>query len=485
MSRPCPQHLSKALTRQHLRESDPEDGDEHNTTGPESPCRKPITPRWGSAEDLLSCKSWLGQLCEEERSRLDKALEVDSNSAACQSNSNAVSTSDMQEPAHDKDADRLGTGILQRVRQGRGPRDSVAEDLLAVFRVDSLEENCAETYEDMQKVLLSWNKRVSAGLVEDQHARVILRAAVARRRSLLRRSYPGIDREKALQESTNEMLHALTALRPEVACFQTQESSDILTMMWANVRVVVPDLDDELKALTMKALIDETVSKSNAKNAGNMTGLARSLSVAQLEGNDDEIVRLKAKIQAFKQKIHETAIRNVIDRIKGTRRELAQIKLKDLQDLTELQAAQKWAAHTKLGGCQHMQNLISACDQADIMLRRKSHQQVPEMDAHVQVAQNNANRLTGMTASLFNRAKDAGFSLEHDQSSTLFDLADADIKAYVSGTVADIVDARAEAVEMLDRIDAVEAHLDILLGAAKSRYWAYDAVLEMLKEACR
>lgn len=486
------QPITGALIRQHLKDPDLEDSDEDDATGPEILCSRPVVPGCGPAVDLVSCKSWLDRLCEEEQSRLYEALNdnsdwaaVQNNGNAVQNNGNAVSTSDMQEYAHDKSADCLDTRVLQRIRQGRGPRDWVAEDLLAVFR-DGDSDPCQEgpeTYEDMQKVLLSWNERVGAKLAEGERARMMLSTAVNTRRSLLRRSYPGNDREKALEVSSAEMLHALTSLRPEVAGFHNQDSLDILLMMWANVRVAVPDLDDELRMLTMRALIDEIESRSNAKNAEKISRLARWLSVAQLEGNDAETERLKAKVQAFELKIHDTAIKKTIDKIKATRRELAQIKLKELLKLTELQAAQKWAAHEKWSGSQDEYNLIKACDQADNKLRGVLQQKVPELDAHVQVVQSNANGLANMSASLFNRANEAGFSLEHDRASSSFSLAEANIKAYVSGTVADVADARVEAAKMLDRMGTVEAHLDELLDAAKSQYWAYDDVLRVLEEA--
>lgn len=476
-------HTSKALIRQHLEDSDVEDSDEQDTTGPETLPDDSSISRWTPAEDLSSCTSWLDRLCKEEQARLEDALEIDIDWAACQSNINAVGASGMREHAQDKGADCLDTRILQRIRQGRGPRDTVGEDLLAVFRDGSSGKNGPESYEEMKELLLSWNERVSKELGEDGLARAVLGTAVAKRSSLLRKFDPSIDREKALEESSTKLLQALTCLRPEIADFRHQESIDILTMMWANVGVATPDLDDELKLLTMKALINEVESISNTKNAEKLSGLARSLTLAQLEGNDADIERLKAKTQAFEQKLRENAIRKVIDRIKAARRELTQAKLVELQELTELQAGQKWAAHVKLSGSQYMQNLSNACDQANGKLQQTLQQQAPELDAHVQVVQNNANGLASMSAGLVTRAEEAGFSLKHDGSSPFFDLAKANIKAYVSGAVADIVNARAEATKMLDRMGTVERHLDALLDAAKRQYWAYDDVLRVLEEA--
>ncbi|KAF2621694.1 hypothetical protein BU25DRAFT_463484 [Macroventuria anomochaeta] len=374
----------------------------------------------------------------------------------------------------------LDSAVLQRIREGRGPRDTIPEDLLAAFRDNDPQNHSAETYGDLRKVLLSWNDRMSGNLGEDQDAREMLQIAVERRTHLLKSSSHGLDRTHALKESSNELLQALTTLRPEIASFRSQDPFDILIMMWANVRIAIPDLDDELKLLTMKALLNEVESRLHTSNATKVFGLARSLSVARLEQNTAAVERLETKIQAFEQKMRETIVKKAIDRIKLMRKDLLQGKLKELQQLTELQAAQKWDAHAKLGGSQQRQNQSRAYDQANGKLRRVLQQQVPELDAHVQVVQNNANALAGMSASLLSRAMEAGFSLEDKHSSTLVELAKADVKGYVSGTVADVLDAREEAARMLNRMGAVESHLDVLLDAAKSQYREYDGLLRLL-----
>ena len=475
------QHISKTLIRQHLEDPDVADDIEPNTTSPELPHPGGTVPRCASADNLLSCKSWLDQLCEHEQDQIDELLGNDSNLPA---GLNDKYTSQASE-RYGKSADfsSLDTTVLQRIREGRGPRDVIPEDLLATFRDNRPQNRGAETYGEMRKVLVSWNERMSGGSKEDEDARKVLKTAIETRTKLLKSFYHGLDRRRVLEESSAELLQGLTALRPEIADFKNQDPSDILIMMWANVRIAIPDLDDELQLLTMKALINEVESKSHMKNADKLSGLARSLSVARLEQDTAEVERLKTKMQAFEQKMRETVVKKVIDKIKVMRKDLMRVKLKELQQLTKLQAAQKWAAHAKLRDSRHGQNLSRACDHADGKLQRVLQQQVPELKAHVQVIRNNANVLASMSTSLLFRAMEAGFFLEDEHSSTLVELAKGEVKAYVTGTIADMLDAREEAAKLLDRMGVVESHLDVLLDAAKNQYRTYDGVLGLLDQA--
>lgn len=91
----------------------------------------------------------------------------------------------------------------------------------------------------------------------------------------------------------------------------------------------------------MKALINELESKSHTSNAVKLSGLARSLSVARLQLDSAEVERLEKKMQAFEKRLRETVVKKVIDKIKLGRRKLTEVKLEELQELTELQSAQK------------------------------------------------------------------------------------------------------------------------------------------------
>lgn len=484
------QHISRALIRQHLEAPDVAEDTEHDKTSPKllkidtSRQDKPI-PRCVSTDDLLSCSSWLIRLCEQEQARMDQAVGDDSNKPGGLDRKNTSRASERPTPCHNESTDcpGLDTTILRRIREGRGPRDEASEDLLAAFRKKGSCKSGAETYGEIREILLSWNKHASQDVKNDTHEREILATAIETRIDLLTGFSHGSDRKQALDESSFELLRALKVLRPEIAGFQNQEHFDVLVIMWANARIAIPDMDDELKLLTMKALINEVESKSHTTNATKLSGMARSLSVARLELDSAEIERLETKMRAFEEKIRKTAVKKLIDRIKTTRNNLKQVVLEELQKLTELQMAQKWAAHTKLGSQQTWPGQRKACDQVDEKLQQVLRQQVPELDAHVHIVQSNANALAAVSNNMLSRAQEAGISLHDRHSSRLSELATANVKSCLSATITDIFSARGEAVKMLGRLTAVETYLDMMLDAAKSQYQEYGELLHLLNSA--
>lgn len=419
--------------------------------------------------NLLDCRSWLQQRCVQEQCRLEDLLADDTHREEVLESDGS---SECRERQCSHNASGSGsippdTAILQRIREGRGPRDQSSEDLLAPLRDVPIQGHGTEPYGDMVGVLLEWNVRVSERTEEDRGVTASLKIAIERRAHLLKAPACGSDKSSFLEESSAELLQALTILRPEFAGFKDQELLNVLLVMWANIRIAIPDLDDELKMLTMTALINEVESKSHASNAVKLSSIARSLSVARLQLDPAEVEGLEKKMQAFKIKLRETAVEKVIDKIKTGRRGLTVAKLVELQKLTELQAVQKWATHAALGG-QHGQIQNRACNQADGRLQRVLQHQAPELDAHIQAVQSNAHALAGMSADLLERAARSGFAVEDRTSPASLEPASIDIKTNVTGGITDIANAREQAGKLLEHMDAVGSRLDVMLAAAKN-----------------
>lgn len=479
------QHISRALIQQHLE--DPDIADEFDLDGAHGVDTDIVRflPECPPEGDLRDCRSWLQQRCDQEQCRLEELLadktyhDVDMESGSL---TEGMPRRDFHS-ALDNSSFLPDTAVLERIREGRGPRDHSPDELLTALRDAPIQEGRTESYGDMRRVLVAWNQRVSGKLEEDKGARESLEKAIERRAHLLKAPARGSDKSQFLAESSSELLHALTVLRPEIAGFRNQEFLDVLVIMWANIRIAVPDLDDELKLLTMKALINEVESKLQASNAVKLSSIARSLSVARLQLDAAEVERLEKKMQAFEKKLRETMVKKVIDKIKASRRELAAVKLAELQKLTELQAAQKWVTHTALGSSQQRQVQNRACDQADGRLQQALQHESPELDAHIQAVQSNANALAGISADLLPRATRAGFALENETLSTSNELADVDVKTYVSGGITDILNAQEQAGKMLEHMDAVDSHLEVMLNAAENKYRAHDNVLRLIEQA--
>jgi hypothetical protein len=336
-------HISKALIQQHLKYPDSENDSDLEEADHVNGDIARFLPDCPSEGKLLECRSWLQQRCDQEQCRLEELLADD---AHCKLRLESVFLPGYRDRrdsfnALDGGSNLPDTAVLERIRDGRGPRGHCSEDLLATLRDAPVQKHGTQWYGDPRSVLLAWNKRVSQGLEEDEGARDSLKAAIERRAHLLKAPARGSDKSLFLEESSAELLQALTAMRPEIADFEDQELFDVLVIMWANIRIAIPDLDDELKLLTMTALINEVESKSHTSNAVKLSSIARSLSVARLQMDPDEVECLEKKMQAFEKKLRETAAKKVIDKIKTGRRELTAVKLMELQQLTELQAAPK------------------------------------------------------------------------------------------------------------------------------------------------
>ncbi|KAF9695461.1 hypothetical protein EKO04_006485 [Ascochyta lentis] len=480
-------HISRSLIQQHIKDSDTEDDADQDTDSGgsliiksshyEKDCK---IPKCVSAENLLSCKAWLGQLCEHEQT-----LESDSNwSTPCDPGS--LSSAIEEHGCHYNSAierPSMDVEVLNRIRDGRGPRDQVFDDVLAPLRGSSPRGHSAETYDELQKVLLAWNERILGNLGKEQDARKMLKTAIEKRASLLERMSHGGEEKQALDDASAKLLHALTTLRPEIASFKDHDHFEVLVMMWAHVGIAIPDMDDDLKLLALEALLNELESRSRMTNAEKLSEIAQSLSVTRSKVDMAEIERLEAKTQMSEEKMRETMVRKLIDKVKLARRELVQVKLKELLELTTLQAAQNWAAHDKVSKTRCWHDQHRTCGQADGKLQRALRQQMPELDAHVQVAQSNAKVLTDMGASLLSRALKAKSSTKDESTSTLTGLEGSDFKTYLTESMTNILHARGQAAKMVDQMDTVGHHLDVLLSAAKNQYREYDRLSCLLYPA--
>ncbi|KZM20386.1 uncharacterized protein EKO05_0006958 [Ascochyta rabiei] len=435
------QKISRSLIQKYLVDSDADDdvdqdtdhGDSPNVRNSQSENHERRIPKCASTENLLCCKAWLDQLCEHEQT-----LKGDSNWLKGRDERKLSSTTEKGSSRHDLTGEHvpMDEGVLQRIRDGHGPRDQIFDDLLAPLRASSPPGHGAETYDEMKKVLLAWDERMLGSLEEEKSARVMLKIASEKRSKLLEHLSYNLDEKQASDDASAELLHSLTALRPEIASFKNHDHPDVLLM-----------------------------------------------SIARLELDMAEVERSEAKTQAFREKMRETAAKRLTDKVKNARRDLMHVKLKERQELTALQTAQEWAAPDKLSKMICWREQKTACDQEISKLQQALQQQVPELDEHIQATQSNAKALADMSASRLPRILEAGFSFEDESTSMPVEPNGSDLKTYLTGSLADILHAREEAAKMLTRMDTVGNHLEVLLDAAMHQYREYDGLSRLLNPA--
>ncbi|CAI6336575.1 unnamed protein product [Periconia digitata] len=238
----------------------------------------------------------------------------------------------------------LDTSILRRIADGRGPRDAQYKDLLGPLRLAEQGSNethsaAHETYEDLLKVLLAWNRHVAPiqDLIEERQE---LMEALRARDQLI---------DEAAQRNTLRLLNqpfprlqkALCAFRPEIAHFANQDVSSIMIIMVANIRVAI-DIDDDLKCAIFKTLFKEATvrllfDRSFRSQRGEFRMEQKS---ARDRGDWDEVHRLKEKEREVERQYKAQRASEIIDSIRFARGDLYNKYLMEMQDLAVVQTAQ-------------------------------------------------------------------------------------------------------------------------------------------------
>jgi hypothetical protein len=433
---------------------------------------KAITTSTLPSGNLREVRAWIETLCDAEQASIHWSSEYEYRTID-------TGKSRTSRPGPD-------TEILRRIRRGDGPRKRVYEDLLAPLRSkgpgktrESENPYANESYEDMRNVLKAWNRRVSGEIENDTEGRQMLARAITERDTALSEEEKGIHDVEALQHSSQHMLDALKVLRPEVASFKNQDPLGILMIMWVNVRATIPDMDDELKYLTMKAIVREVVSQSQLTNRRKRLAIESRIWAARLLGDMTEVERLKARLGAFDRKVFEVAIKRLIDKIRLGRRVLMKEALKGLQDMTVVQAGQKWAAYSKQTATLMEQS--NTCAEADDNLQLICCQGLEELEGLAYVAQINLSKLADLSASSMSRALEPGVaSINGSTAEDKVQLNWHDLVIHYEGSIADIVAARGEARNLLKRMRKMESALDRVLTAAQTQYREYDGLLGLV-----
>jgi hypothetical protein len=287
---------------------------------------------------LEEVRTWLGALCEEEQVQADWSDE-----------------NEHQVGGHTKshgDIDwGLDTSVLSRIRKGHGPRPSEFEDLLWPLRMDDeaprfSKQPRKETPKEMEEVLLKWNRHVGIP-VEDSEAREALVKALFLRIDLLHRSSCRSSAD-AHNETTYKLLHAIWRYRLETVSFETQDTCNLMTIMLAHLGYAIRDIDQELKYLKFYALVADRQCLANIANAKTTRKLERHIMEAKLSGDMNSVLKYERQKKTWDLAVWQKNCDVVADRFKAARRNVELQGLKELQELTVLQTAQKTVLYERI-----------------------------------------------------------------------------------------------------------------------------------------
>lgn len=327
-------------------------------------------------------RNWLALLCEEEQSKVDWTPSPE----------HTLPAADRVPPEPGID-----TEILELIEMGLGPRpdEHEIEDLVAKLRQtlqlpETLEQKeerggapktRSETYEELKAVLQEWNLAVSS-LEVILEARRELVLVLDERRRLFERMLHGSRVPEELSQQSTRLMQVLYAYRPEIMHFKDQKPYDVMVAMIANHRIAKPDIDDDVWDAMFKALLMELKLQLPKYMLERELFIEEQLK-SKAARKDKE--RWDDLCQEYYEKYEERgkliAVK-LLDDLKAARRNLRLVVLGQMQDLTMLQAGQKWVAN-ELGLEVTPEILEEKCEAADADLETVVRKQYNILEAEL------------------------------------------------------------------------------------------------------
>jgi hypothetical protein len=280
-----------------------------------------------------------------------------------------------------------------------------------------------ETQKEME-VLLKWNRHVGIP-VEDSEAREALVKALFLRIDLLHRSSCRSSAD-AHNETTYKLLHAIWRYRLETVSFETQDTCNLMTIMLAHPGYAIRDIDQELKYLKFYALVAERQCLANIANAKTARKLERHIMEAKLSGDMNSMLKYERQKKTWDLAVWQKNCDVVADRFKAARRNVELQGLKELQELTVLQTAQKTVLYERIarGGpptelyiprSTWLHEHTDVCHTATTTMNESVDERFSDILAGLKIATQNIDTMKGiMQARILTRAiKFTGLDMKH------------------------------------------------------------------------
>ncbi|CAG5142791.1 uncharacterized protein ALTATR162_LOCUS1224 [Alternaria atra] len=294
--------------------------------------------------DLEDVKARLEELCREEH---ESFLDADEEDSDWERYRRISATLNSDEPGMD-------TSVLERIRNGEGPRDTLFEDMLAPLRSRPLVPGTEESKEDMLEVLLAWNKRITDDCNDDLTARKAFIAALEERVNVVDKvtaivsddtnsnQNNEIGHDGILEPSQRRLLKAIQAYRPETRSFKNQDPFNMLIILLAHVRqeeFEVADKDDCIN-LALWVLIGQGQLKYRFDREKQRRSYQSQKEDAEQDGNPDKVRRCTARWRVYNKRLAERTMRKLMTRIQCARNGMRKIGIDELLKLAVLRSAQ-------------------------------------------------------------------------------------------------------------------------------------------------
>jgi hypothetical protein len=428
--------LTRSLVLRQLRQPDEDDSLEQVSrssfaTSTEASCANSVA----SSDDAQSSI--------ESGGREDRGLPSDATleqlvawlDAECEKELDGVAwTADFEHNASKNDVPSKGlnTEMLERIRRGHGPRPSRFEDLLAPLRLTDSgkarrysKRPIKETYESMEKTLRKWNKHIADPVYDDSKGRELLMDAMCGRIIFLNRALNERRSADAHEDTCRKLLHAIHVYRPETVNFGTEDPMGLLTIIIAHLGYAIPDIDDDLKYRILYTVVTEWGYSAHVTNEDTRRKYEEKIAHARKRGDVARAVKFEQKMAAWVSAGLKINCDSIIARIKTARRNVELKGLKELQELTVLQTAQKLVLNDRITHKKPPYDALvprplwwaeqaDARDTADENLKEKTSEHLDDLDTSFRVVSRTADEMKDINnARVLTRArKFAGLDLK-------------------------------------------------------------------------
>jgi hypothetical protein len=381
--------------------------------------------------------------------------------------------------------------MMERIREGQGPRPFKTEDLVEMLRLESERISgtdkapCSEeTYDELLAILEAWNTRV--GTYPDlERERQDLLDVLESRCQLINDVEKGHQNEKLLRQQYLHLRQALHAYRPELRGFEDQNVFSQLIVMIANQGIAIPDLDDDVRDRAIETLFREFRSRIylGEEHFARRDQLEAEIERAKLQEDDTEVQELAKDRQQLDKRSCNDASGEVWTAVKVARKRLYDKVLEELQPLTEQQAGQKWMACSLAKA--PASALAQSCTESENAMDNMLQNWVLNIDNTLRSAISRLremNCLGSDNSSLVNKL--AGLDVSKAERKAVLERRRNDLRTpYIMMEVTS-QSSRLQRMSqhVLARMDDLYGSLDYVLGAARATFNAHDTLLARVDE---
>jgi hypothetical protein len=322
--------------------------------------------------------------------------------------------------------------------------------------------------------------------VEDAETRQLLIAAMYARVEYLDGSLRYRRSADAHEIASRKLLHAIHVYRLETVHFSTTDTCDLMTIILAHVGYAIPDVDVELKHLMFYTLVTERQYLAHVANATSTQKLEKQVMEAKRIKDTASVEKYERQMKNWGLAIWQNNCDTIAERVKIARRNVELKTLKELEELTILQTAQRLVLQERISrGTPRSERLIprstwlpeysEACNMALTALNQAADDHLSEFFTSLKiVTQDIAGMQDVAHARILSHAmKFAGLDLHKDTADlerfriVKARLAHPGTMTMVLDVVEAIRETKVKSKEINDALDKMEGKFEEVLEAAE------------------